>query len=75
MTGRLRFYDPPTAWGVVLGDDGQLYMIVGQPTSGVPFRLGERIRFEPAPGPGGPRATGVQRLDVIKGVVTIGGPR
>jgi len=70
MTGRLRFYDLPTAWGVVLGDDGQLYMIVGQPTSGVPFRLGERIRFEPVPGPGGPRATGVQRLDAVKGAAT-----
>jgi cold shock CspA family protein len=67
MTGRLRFYDSPTAWGVVLGDDGQLYMIQGQPASGMPLRLGERVRFEPAPGPGGPRATGVQRLDAAKG--------
>jgi cold shock CspA family protein len=68
MTGRLRFYDAPTAWGVVLGDDGQLYMLLGQPASGVPLRVGERIRFEPAPGPGGPRATAVQRLDAVKGL-------
>ena len=67
MIGRLRFYDSPTAWGVVLGDDGQLYMIQGQPASGVPLRVGERIRFDPAPGPGGLRATAVQRLDVVKG--------
>jgi hypothetical protein len=26
------------------------------------LRDGERVRFEPATGPGGPRATGVQRL-------------
>ena len=67
MTGRLRFYDLPTAWGVVVGDDGQLYMMHGQPTSGAPLRVGERVRFEPALGPGGPRATGVQRLDTVKG--------
>jgi cold shock CspA family protein len=67
MTGRLRFYDGPTAWGVVVGDDGQLYMVHGQPASGAPLRVGERVRFEPSTGPGGLRATGVQRLDGVKG--------
>jgi hypothetical protein len=67
MTGRLRFYDVPTAWGVVVGDDGHLYMMQGQPTSGVPVRVGERVRFEPVTGRGGPRATGVQRLDTLRG--------
>src|SRR5215813_6311795 len=52
MTGRLRFYDIPTAWGVVVGDDGHLYMLQGQPTSGAPLRVGERVRFEPSTGPG-----------------------
>jgi cold shock CspA family protein len=66
MTGRLRFYDPPTAWGVVLGDDGQLYMLQGQPMPGAPLRVGERVRFEPATGPGGLRATGVQRVEAVK---------
>ena len=62
MTGRLRFYDAPTAWGLVVGDDGHLYMIHGQPASGAPLRVGERVRFEPSTGPGGLRATGVHRL-------------
>ena len=33
-----------------------------RPVTGAPLRDGERVRFEPATGPGGPRATGVQRL-------------
>jgi cold shock CspA family protein len=61
MTGCVRFYDAATRWGVVVGDDGGLYMIQGQPP-GPPFRDGERIRFEPLQAPGGPRASSIQRL-------------
>jgi cold shock CspA family protein len=64
MTGCVRFYDGATRWGVVVGDDGGLYMIQGQPL-GPPFRDGERIRFEPMQAPGGPRATSIQRLGVF----------
>jgi cold shock CspA family protein len=62
MTGRLRFYDHATAWGVIVADEGGLYMLYGQPVTGAPLREGERVRFEPATGPGGLRAAGVQRL-------------
>jgi cold shock CspA family protein len=62
MTGRLRFYDAATAWGVIVADEGGLYMLYGQPVTGAPLRDGERVRFEAAAGPGGPRAIGVQRL-------------
>jgi cold shock CspA family protein len=65
MIGQLRFYDRATGWGVIVGDDGALYMLDGQRLSGPPLRLGERIRFEPATGPGGLRATGAQRLSVF----------
>ena len=58
----VRFYDHATAWGVIIADEGGLYMLYGQPVTGAPLRDGERVRFEPATGPGGPRATGVQRL-------------
>jgi cold shock CspA family protein len=62
MTGQLRFYDRPTAWGVIAGDDGQLYMVLGNQVPGAPLREGERVRFEPVSGPGGLRAAGVRRL-------------
>ena len=54
MTGRLRFYDHAAAWGVIIADEGGLYMLFGQPAVGVPLREGERVRFEPVAGPGGP---------------------
>ena len=62
MTGCLRFYDPATRWGVIVADDGGLYMVLGQYVPGAALREGERLRFEAASGPGGLRATGVQRL-------------
>ena len=62
MTGCLRFYDQPTRWGVIVADDGGLYMILGQHVAGPPLREGERVRFDGAAGPGGLRATAVQRL-------------
>jgi len=65
MTGQLRFYDRATAWGVIIGDDGTLYMLDGQHLTAPPLRLGERMRFEPATGPGGLRATGIERLSVF----------
>jgi hypothetical protein len=72
MTGRVRFYDGATRWGVVAGDDGSLYMIHGQPP-GPPLREGERIRFEPTAAPGGPRATSIQRLSPFARGPTGGG--
>ena len=62
MTSNVRFYDPSTAWGVIAGDDGILYMMDGDQLPVPPPREGERVRFDSVGGPGGPRAARVQRL-------------
>ena len=62
MDGQIRFYDEPTAWGIILGDDGGLYVIRGGQLPGPPLQVGERVVFEPQPAPGGPRATAVRRV-------------
>jgi len=61
VTGRLRFYDRPSAWGLIAGDDGRLYMVRGDQLPAPLPGEDERITFEPVDGAGGPRATGVQR--------------
>lgn len=68
-TGRLRFYDGPTAWGVIVGDDGDLYMVQGRDVLGTPLREGERVRFAPVRRAGGLCATRVQRVAVLAGDV------
>jgi cold shock CspA family protein len=73
MTGRLHFYDPPTAWGVIVGDDGQLYTVHGHQVPGPPLREGERVRFEPIKGPGGLRASGIRRMAAPAGSTAGGG--
>ena len=62
MIGQVKFYDEPTDWGLILGADGALYGIRGTRLPGPPLQVGERVRFEPQPAPGGPRATDVRRL-------------
>ncbi len=62
VTGRVKFYDEPTAWGLILGDDGGLYAVRGNRLPGPPLRIGEQVRFEPQPAPGGLRAAAVRRL-------------
>jgi len=62
MIGCLRFYDAASRWGVIVADEGGLYMIQGALPSGPPLREGDRLRFDAAPGPGGLRATAIQRL-------------
>jgi cold shock CspA family protein len=66
MTGRVRFYDTPTAWGVIAGDDGRLYMVRGDQMRDPSPREGDRVTFEPMIAEGGPRATSVQRLVPVK---------
>jgi cold shock CspA family protein len=66
MTGRVRFYDTPTAWGVIAGDDGRLYMLRGDQLRDPLPREGERVSFEPMVAEGGPRAANVQRLTPVK---------
>jgi cold shock CspA family protein len=62
VTGQVKFYDEATAWGLILGSDGCLYVVRGNRLPGPPLRVDEHVLFEPQPAPGGPRASGVRRL-------------
>ena len=42
-TGRIEFYDRPTAWGLILGDDQELYVVRGRDGRGALLRVGERV--------------------------------
>jgi hypothetical protein len=46
-TGRIEFYDRPTAWGLIIGDDQELYVVRGRDGRGLAPRVGERVSFEP----------------------------
>jgi hypothetical protein len=52
-TGRIEFYDRPTAWGLIVGDDQDLYVIRGRDGRGAAPRVGERVSFEPQAGTDG----------------------
>ena len=69
-TGRIEFYDRPTAWGLIVGDDQELYVVRGRDGRGAIPRVGERVSFEPQTVPDGKRATEV-RL-VTRGLTPIG---
>lgn len=47
MTGDMTFYNEPTAWGLILGDDEPLYVVRGSYMVGPAPRVGEKVRFEP----------------------------
>lgn len=66
MDGQIKFYDEPTAWGIILGDDGALYVVRGTRIPGSPLQVGDRVAFEPRPAPGGPRASSVRRVASAK---------
>jgi cold shock CspA family protein len=59
-TGRIEFYDRPTAWGLIVSDDQDLYVVRGRDGRGAPPRVGERVSFEPQSGTDGKRATEVR---------------
>ncbi|HEX7785240.1 MAG TPA: hypothetical protein VF653_03380 [Methylomirabilota bacterium] len=62
-TGRIEFYDRPTAWGLILGDDQELYVVRGRDGRGALLRVGERVAFE-AQSPGdGKRAAEVRLVN------------
>jgi cold shock CspA family protein len=63
INGRVEFYDEPSAWGLIRGDDGRLYDLRGAQLGGPVPQVGERVLFEPQPAPGGPRAAAVRRLN------------
>jgi cold shock CspA family protein len=59
-TGRIEFYDRPTAWGLIVGDDQDLYVVRGRDGRGAALRVGERVSFEPEPRSDGKRAAEVR---------------
>lgn len=69
-TGRVEFYDRPTAWGLIVGDDQDLYVVRGRDGRGTAPRVGERVSFEPQSGPDGKRATEVRLVD--RGLTSLG---
>jgi cold shock CspA family protein len=69
-TGRIEFYDRPTAWGLIIGDDQDLYVVRGRDGRGAAPRVGERVSFEPEPRTESKRATEV-RL-VSRGLSSLG---
>ena len=73
INGQVEFYDEPSAWGIIRGDDGCLYDLRGAQLVGPPPRLGDRVAFEPQAGPGGPRAVAVRRLKPAAAVFRAGG--
>jgi cold shock CspA family protein len=63
MLGRLRFYDAPTAWGLIVGDDGRLYVVRGPSMHEPSPQEGEHVSFEPVRTSNGLRALGVRRME------------
>ncbi|MBI2525849.1 MAG: hypothetical protein HYV93_07680 [Candidatus Rokubacteria bacterium] len=61
MLGRIEFYDEPTAWGVILGEDGRVYVIRGSRAPGAGPRVGDTVTFEPRDTTTGLRADAVRR--------------
>jgi hypothetical protein len=59
-TGRIEFYDRPTAWGLIVGDDQELYVVRGRDGRGAPPRVGERVSFEANTVPDARRAAEVR---------------
>ena len=59
-TGRIEFYDRPTAWGLIMGDDQELYVVRGRDGRVPPPRVGERVSFEPQTMADGKRAAEVR---------------
>jgi cold shock CspA family protein len=66
VIGEVKFYDEASAWGLILGADGGLYVVRGTQLPGAPLRVGEQVSFEPQPAQGGPRAARVRRLRAVE---------
>ncbi len=47
MTGTMTFYDEPSAWGLIMGDDERVYVMRGGHIIGSPPRVGDKVQFEP----------------------------
>jgi hypothetical protein len=62
MTGYMTFYDEPSSWGLIMGDDERLYVVRGRHVLGFAPRVGEKVRFEPEETGQGLKALAVRRL-------------
>ncbi len=71
-TGRIEFYDRPTAWGLIVGDDQELYVVRGRDGRGAPPRVGERVSFETGVASDGKRAAEVRLVG--RGLSSLGRP-
>lgn len=69
-TGRIEFYDRPTAWGLIMGDDQELYVVRGREGRGMVPRVGERVAFEPQTAGDGKRAAEVRLVN--RGLSSLG---
>ena len=69
-TGRIEFYDRPTAWGLIMGDDQELYVVRGRDSRGMLPRVGERVAFEPQTAGDGKRAAEVRLVN--RGLASMG---
>lgn len=69
-TGRVEFYDRPTAWGLIVGDDQDLYVVRGRDGRGAAPRVGERVAFEPQPRTDARRAVEVRLVG--RGLTSVG---
>jgi hypothetical protein len=69
-TGRIEFYDRPTAWGLIVGDDQELYVVRGRDGRGLTPRVGERVAFEPQTAGDGKRAAEVRLVN--RGLASVG---
>ena len=67
MTGQVTFLDQPTGWGLVLGDDGRVYVLRRRDVQGPPLVAGDHVSFEPFGSPRGLLALGVQRAPAPAG--------
>ena len=70
MTGQVTFLDEPTGWGLILGDDGRVYVLRRRGAHGPPLTPGDHVSFEPFGTPRGLFALGVHSTPA-----PAGGPR
>jgi cold shock CspA family protein len=69
-TGRVEFFDRPTLWGLILGDDQELYVVRGRDGRGALPRVGERVAFESKTTGDGKRAAEVRLVN--RGLTSVG---
>jgi cold shock CspA family protein len=67
MTGQVTFLDEPTGWGLILGDDGRVYVLRRRDTQAPVLRPGDPVAFEPLATRRGMLAVAVQRRPAAAG--------